>query len=86
MIFAPAGFRAGEIPAYAVVVAIAGTLLCGAAIGTLHAWLITCVGLPPFIATLATLVGLRSFSRGLTMAMTNNKTQIDFTDQALQTR
>ena len=49
-------------------------------VGTLHAWLITCVGLPPFIATLATLVGLRSFSRGLTQAVTNNKSQIDFPD------
>lgn len=84
MTLAPEGFRNGEIPTYAVVGAIAGTLLCGAAIGTLHAWLITCVGLPPFIATLATLVGLRSFSRGLTMAITNNKTQIDFTDQGLR--
>lgn len=84
MICAPEGFRAGEIPLSAVAAATAGTLLCGAAIGTLHAWLITCVGLPPFIATLATLVGLRSFSRGLTMAITNNKTQIDFTDQALR--
>ena len=53
-------------------------------VGTLHAWLITCVGLPPFIATLATLVGLRSFSRGVTLAMTNNKSQIDFPDLALR--
>lgn len=84
MLCAPEGFRAGEIPLIAVAAATVGTLLTGVAIGTLHAWLITCVGLPPFIATLATLVGLRSFSRGLTMAMTNNKTQIDFTDQALR--
>lgn len=84
MLCAPEGFRQGEIPLYAVALATLGTLLCGAAIGTLHAWLITCVGLPPFIATLATLVGLRSFSRSLTMAITNNKSQIDFTDQALR--
>ena len=38
--------------------AIAGTLLAGFLIGTLHAWLITVVGLPPFVATLASLVGL----------------------------
>jgi len=44
---------------------------CGAAlgvgflVGTLHAWLVTVVRLPPFIATLATLVGLRSFARAL---------------------
>ncbi|MGN6544813.1 MAG: ABC transporter permease [Aureliella sp.] len=84
MYCAPEGFRSGHIPTSAVLIAIAGTLLCGVGIGTLHAWLITCVGLPPFIATLATLVGLRSFSRGLTQAVTNNKTQIDFTDQALR--
>ena len=80
----PTGFREGHIATWAVVVAFLGTLLSGAMVGTLHAWLITCVGLPPFIATLATLVGLRSFSRGLTLAMTNNKSQIDFPDLALR--
>ncbi len=44
-------------------VAIAGTLLTGFLIGTLHAWLITVIGLPPFVATLASLVGLRSLAR-----------------------
>jgi len=44
-------------------IAIAGTLLSGFLIGTLHAWLITIVGLPPFVATLASLVGLRSLAR-----------------------
>ena len=80
----PAGFRAGDLATWAVIGAFIGTLLSGAMVGTLHAWLITCVGLPPFIATLATLVGLRSFSRGLTLAMTNNKSQIDFPDLALR--
>lgn len=37
----------------------------GFLVGTLHAWLITSVKLPPFVATLATLVGLRSFARAL---------------------
>lgn len=46
-----------------IALAIAGTLLVGFLIGSLHAWLITVVGLPPFVATLATLVGLRSFGR-----------------------
>jgi ribose/xylose/arabinose/galactoside ABC-type transport system permease subunit len=80
----PEGFRAGHLATWAVIVAFIGTLLSGAMVGTLHAWLITCVGLPPFIATLATLVGLRSFSRGLTLAMTNNKSQIDFPDLDLR--
>jgi ribose/xylose/arabinose/galactoside ABC-type transport system permease subunit len=45
--------------------AIAGTLAVGFLIGTLHAWLITVIGLPPFVATLASLVGLRSLARVL---------------------
>lgn len=80
----PTGFREGHIETWVVVVATAGTLLSGAMVGTLHAWLITCIGLPPFIATLATLVGLRSFSRGVTLAITNNKSQIDFPDLVLR--
>ena len=83
MVLSPEGFRSGEFSMFIVVLAVLGTLLAGAAVGTLHAWLITCVGLPPFIATLATLVGLRSFSRGLTLAVTNNKTQIDFPSSPL---
>lgn len=48
-----------------IVVAIAGTLLAGFLVGSLHAWLITVVGLPPFVATLASLVGLRSLARAI---------------------
>jgi ribose/xylose/arabinose/galactoside ABC-type transport system permease subunit len=62
--------------------AILGTLLVGLLIGSLHAWLITVVELPPFIATLATLVGLRSLGRILMHSVTKSvwnsaKTQID---------
>jgi len=80
----PDGFRQGHVSSFAVILAIAGTLLVGAMIGTLHAWLITSVGLPPFVATLATLVGLRSFGRGLTPTLTGGKSQIDFPDAALR--
>ena len=80
----PDGFRQGHVSSLAVILAIAGTLLVGAMIGTLHAWLITSVGLPPFVATLATLVGLRSFGRGLTPTLTGGKSQIDFPDAALR--
>jgi len=80
----PDGFRQGQVSSVAVILAIAGTLLVGAMIGTLHAWLITSVGLPPFVATLATLVGLRSFGRGLTPTLTGGKSQIDFPDAALR--
>ena len=84
MLIDPEGFRAGDIQTRVVIVAIIGTLLSGVMIGTLNAWLITCVGLPPFIATLATMVGLRSFGRGLILAVTGNRSQIDFTDLHLR--
>ncbi len=62
--FAPEGdSQLVNIPAYAIPIAILATLLVGVAVGTMHSWLIASVGLPPFIATLATLVGLRSFAR-----------------------
>jgi len=80
----PEGFKAGHVSTMAVILGIAGTLLVGAMVGTLHAWLITSVGLPPFVATLATLVGLRSFSRGLTPTLTGGKSQIDFPDASLR--
>jgi ribose/xylose/arabinose/galactoside ABC-type transport system permease subunit len=44
---------------------VAAAALSGFLVGTLHAWLITSIRLPPFVATLATLVGLRSFARAL---------------------
>ncbi len=51
------------IRAWVVAIAMGGTLTVGFLVGTLHTWLITSIRLPPFIATLATLVGLRSFAR-----------------------
>jgi ribose/xylose/arabinose/galactoside ABC-type transport system permease subunit len=69
-----------------IVVAIAGTLVVGLLIGSLHAWLITVVNLPPFVATLATLVGLRSLGRAIvenvTSAVLSGKsTQIQIFDE-----
>lgn len=52
-----------------VLLAIGVTLVVGLMIGTLHAWLITVVKLPPFVATLASLVGLRSFAKVLNPAV-----------------
>ncbi len=46
-----------------IAAAIAATMVVGFLIGSLHSWLITVIGLPPFVATLATLVGLRSLGR-----------------------
>ncbi len=69
-----------------IAVAIAGALVAGFLVGSLHAWLITVVGLPPFIATLATLVGLRSLSRALVEGVTAEvyggaKAQIEIHDE-----
>lgn len=57
------GFR--PVGPAVVGVACVAALLVGFLVGTLHTWLITAIRLPPFIATLATLVGLRSFARAL---------------------
>ena len=51
-----------ELPIWNLVVAVLGTLLVALLIGSLHAWLITVIDLPPFVATLASLVGLRSLA------------------------
>lgn len=65
----------------AIVIAILGTLLVGFLIGSLHVWLITVIGLPPFVATLATLVGLRSLARALIENVTTRNTQIQIFDK-----
>ena len=69
------GFKpAGPV---AVILGCTAALASGFLVGTLHAWLITAIRLPPFIATLATLVGLRSLARALaesaTAALTPSK-------------
>ena len=60
----------GPMPVWLVATAVALTLLTGAAIGGLHALMITALRLPPFIATLATMAGLRSVA----IVLSNNKT------------
>ncbi len=62
-------------------VAIAGALVAGFLVGTLHAWLITVVGLPPFVATLASLVGLRSLARVMVQEVTTALTPTGRTTQ-----
>ncbi len=49
-------------PTWLIAVAIALTLLMGLAVGLFHALLINQLRLPPFIATLATMAGLRSLA------------------------
>jgi ribose/xylose/arabinose/galactoside ABC-type transport system permease subunit len=66
VLMAPAEMKSGSPLATSVIlIAVSGTVLVGFLIGSLHAWLITVIGLPPFVATLATLVGLRSLGRAI---------------------
>ncbi len=56
-----------------VVCSIVGAIASGFLVGTLHTWLITAIRLPPFVATLATLVGLRSFARAMCEFITTQR-------------
>jgi ribose/xylose/arabinose/galactoside ABC-type transport system permease subunit len=87
LVLAPKEMQEFQRPVGAGVItlAILGTLLVGFLIGSLHSWLITVIGLPPFVATLATLVGLRSFGRALVENVTSviqggSKAQIQIYD------
>lgn len=53
-----------------VCIAIGVTMIVGFMVGTVHTWLITIIRLPPFVATLASLVGLRSLAKILNQAVT----------------
>jgi ribose/xylose/arabinose/galactoside ABC-type transport system permease subunit len=53
----------GQLSPATIAAGIAGTLAVAFLIGSFHAWLVTTVGLPPFVATLGSLVGLRSLAR-----------------------
>lgn len=88
LVLAPEALQTAQQPVgnWVIALAIAGALLTGVAIGSLHAWLITVVGLPPFVATLATLVGLRSLGRAAVDFATgrvlgNPRFQIDVSDE-----
>lgn len=68
-----------------VLAAIAAAIFTGFMVGTVHAWLITVVRLPPFVATLASLVGLRSLAKILNQAVTaqlgNQQTKVRADDE-----
>ena len=75
---------------WVIAAGVGGTLLAGALVGTLHAWLIVAVRLPPFVATLASLVGLRSLGRVLVPKITEatagqTGTQLYVYDDAFRT-
>ncbi len=58
-----------ELALWIPLVALGLTVFIGFLVGSLHAWLITVIRLPPFVATLASLVGLRSLARLLIQDM-----------------
>ncbi|MEQ1906603.1 MAG: ABC transporter permease [Pirellulaceae bacterium] len=62
---------AESLPAWGHAAAFAITLLVSLLVGTIHAWLITAIRLPPFVATLASLVGLRSLAIIMNKAVTS---------------
>ena len=90
LLLAPEAVRDSEpVGPTVIAMAITGTLLVGLLIGSLHAWLITEVGLPPFVATLGTLVGLRSLSRAIIESATQSveggaKTLINISDKSFR--
>jgi ribose/xylose/arabinose/galactoside ABC-type transport system permease subunit len=69
----PSDKRLLTVGTLGVVCAIGGGMLSGFLVGTLHTWLITSIRLPPFVATLATLVGLRSFARAMCEFITTQR-------------
>lgn len=76
-------------PSWMLWVSILGTLLAAVLVGSFHAWLITVVGLPPFVATLASLVGLRSLAQVLMNNVTkavsgHSSTQIYLFDESFR--
>ena len=74
-IFAPiSGGRPNPAQASAFIVwcGAGAALATGLLVGTFHAWLITIVKLPPFVATLATLVGLRSLTKIMNGGITDS--------------
>ena len=58
----PGHAASGALPTGVAVAAVGLTVLMGAFIGVYHATLINFLRLPPFIATLASLAGLRSLA------------------------
>ena len=67
---APAAIQAkSDVGPAVLLAAIAATLVAAVLVGILHATLITRLGLPPFIATLGTLIGLRSLGRVIAQAL-----------------
>jgi ribose/xylose/arabinose/galactoside ABC-type transport system permease subunit len=70
---APAAMVArGDVGPAVLLAATAATLTAALLVGVLHALLITRLDLPPFIATLGTLIGLRSLGRVIAQSLYNS--------------
>jgi ribose/xylose/arabinose/galactoside ABC-type transport system permease subunit len=77
LLLAPDAVRNNEpLSTWVILAACLGALLSGFLVGSLHAWLITVINLPPFVATLATMMGLRSLSRAVVAYVNQGSTQI----------
>lgn len=59
-----------QLSVWILVAAFLVTMLAAFLVGSFHAWLITAIELPPFVATLASLVGLRSLAKLLIQDVT----------------
>ena len=59
-----------QLELWIVLVAILATIGLAFLVGSFHAWLVTVIELPPFVATLASLVGLRSLAKLLIQNIT----------------
>jgi ribose/xylose/arabinose/galactoside ABC-type transport system permease subunit len=87
-LLAPTGLRGtpdtSDLGLLVFVAGIGAAIAVGFLIGTIHTWLITIVGLPPFVATLASLVGLRSLAKVLNQEITrslgNQATKLNVND------
>lgn len=78
--------RTDDLSLTVYVVAITAALIAALAVGTLHTWLITAVGLPPFVATLASLVGLRSLAKLIISQTTSTLENVSSSQIAIRDR
>lgn len=62
--------QTADLPIWVFLVAFLVTMFAAFLVGSFHAWLITAIQLPPFVATLASLVGLRSLAKLLIQDVT----------------
>jgi ribose/xylose/arabinose/galactoside ABC-type transport system permease subunit len=83
LLLAPEAAQRKDVPLSGAIIALAciAAILSGFLVGSLHAWLITVINLPPFVATLATLVGLRSLSRVIVAYVNQGSTQISIPNE-----